>query len=106
VFADRKAHGRVNLHIAGRDLSLVAGNDLSLSVATLKAGGSTVLQAGNDLTLGAVQSGTHWSTQTQGSSVDAGGSLMLLQAGHDLGVQAGSLSAGGAWPCSPVTTCR
>ena len=79
---------------AGKDVSLVAGNDLSLSATTVKAGGNAALQAGNDLTLGAVQSGTHWSTQTQGSSVDAGGSL-VLQAGHDLGVQAGSLSAGG-----------
>lgn len=79
---------------AGKDLSLVAGNNLNLSATTVKAGVNAALQAGNDLTLGAVQSGTRWSTQTQGSSVDAGGSL-VVQAGHDLSAQASSLSAGG-----------
>ncbi|MGN6482548.1 hemagglutinin repeat-containing protein [Luteibacter sp.] len=79
---------------AGKDLSLMACNDLSLSATTLKAGGNASLQAGNDLTVGAVQSGTRWKTETTGSSIDAGGSL-LLQAGHDLGVQASTLKSGG-----------
>ncbi|UPG87711.1 hemagglutinin repeat-containing protein [Luteibacter aegosomatis] len=79
---------------AGKDLSVVAGNDLNLSVSTLKAGGDAALQAGHDLTLGAQQTGTRWTTQTQGSSVTAGGSLSM-QAGHDLSAQAATVKAGG-----------
>ncbi|MEX1827162.1 hemagglutinin repeat-containing protein [Luteibacter sp. CQ10] len=79
---------------AGKDLSVVAGNDVNLSVSTLKAGGDAALQAGHDLTLGAQQTGTRWTTQTQGSSVTAGGSLSM-QAGHDLSAQAATVKAGG-----------
>lgn len=78
---------------AGNNLSLVAGNDLSLSGSKLTAGGDAMLQAGHDLTLGAVQTGNRWNTQTLGTQIDAGGSLGL-SAGHDLTAQAATLKSG------------
>ncbi|WBU48820.1 hemagglutinin repeat-containing protein [Kosakonia pseudosacchari] len=96
---------------ASDGLSLVAGKDISLTGATLKAGGDLLMDAGGNIAVNAIekndaygQSGfkAGYLRQTatsreqvsyQGSSITSGGNL-AMQAGNDLTLSASDVSAG------------
>jgi filamentous hemagglutinin len=89
-------------------LSLLAGNNITLTGATLAAGGDLLMNAWGDIAVNAnqindaySQSGFAGKKKTssasvsyQGSSISAGGNL-AMQAGHDLTLSASDVNAGG-----------
>ncbi|CAI8869805.1 16S rRNA endonuclease CdiA [Kosakonia quasisacchari] len=96
---------------ASDGLSLVAGKDISLTGATLKAGGDLLMDAGGNIAVNAIQKNDAYGqsgfkagylrqTATsreqvsyQGSGITAGGNL-AMQAGNDLTLSASDVSAG------------
>ncbi|WP_231942975.1 hemagglutinin repeat-containing protein [Kosakonia sacchari] len=96
---------------ASDDLSLVAGKDISLTGATLKAGGDLLMDAGGNIAVNAIEKNDAYSqsgfkagylrqTATgrdqvtyQGSGITSGGNL-AMQAGNDLTLSASDVSAG------------
>ncbi|MDZ7322635.1 hemagglutinin repeat-containing protein [Kosakonia sacchari] len=96
---------------ASDGLSLAAGKDITLTGATLKAGGDLLMDAGGNIAVNAIQKNDAYSqsgfnagylrqTATgreqvsyQGSGITAGGNLGM-QAGNDLTLSASDVSAG------------
>ncbi|AUX92565.1 hemagglutinin repeat-containing protein [Mixta gaviniae] len=89
-------------------LSLTAGNDITVKGADVTAGGGLLLNAGNNINVAAndinqaesrsgslVKNGSTSSISHQGSTLSAGGAL-VVQAGHDLTLTASTAKAGGS----------
>ncbi|MBN6152550.1 hemagglutinin repeat-containing protein [Xanthomonas sp. AmX2] len=76
----------------GKDLSLIAGNDLQLHGVAIQAGGNAALQAGHDLSLTPVTGADGKATVR--TSIDTGGSLQLA-AGNDITIRQAEVKAGG-----------
>lgn len=96
---------------ASDGLSLVAGKDISLTGATLKAGGDLLMDAGGNIAVNAIEKNDAYGrsgfnagylrqaatsrdqVSYQGSSITSGGNL-AMQAGNDLTLSASDVSAG------------
>ncbi|MCC4598329.1 hemagglutinin repeat-containing protein [Xanthomonas campestris pv. phormiicola] len=76
----------------GRDLSLLAGNDLQLHGVAITAGGDATLQAGHDLSLTPVTDASGKATVR--TSIVTDGSLQLA-AGNDITIRQAEVKAGG-----------
>ncbi|NYF22157.1 filamentous hemagglutinin [Xanthomonas sp. JAI131] len=76
----------------GRDLSLLAGNDLQLHGVAITAGGDAALQAGHDLSLTPVTDASGKATVR--TSIVTDGSLQLA-AGNDITIRQAEVKAGG-----------
>ncbi|MBD7923456.1 two-partner secretion domain-containing protein [Xanthomonas bonasiae] len=76
----------------GRDLSLLAGNDLQLHGVAITAGGDAALQAGHDLSLTPITDANGKATVR--TSIVTDGSLQLA-AGNDITIRQAEVKAGG-----------